>query len=295
MKFIKKNIILLMSSLFLISTGCKKENAGLLPVIETSVLLELTSVSTANSGGTITSEGSSKVKARGVCWSLKRNPTISDPHSEDGAGAGVFESKIHGMQPFATYYIRAYATNNEGTSYGSEKSITTKVSIGEFYKGGIVYDVSDNGEIFICSELDQSEGIIFGEVKRLYTTSGLSLKESNDTIISNTAETSTIAATLCKDLNLNGYNDWLLPSANDWSKIRKNLVYKGLGNFSNGSSYWSSTIWIKSQTFMQQTNKTNVIYCAELDNNVLAPTESTIPLSSGGSITKRVRAVRIEK
>ncbi len=293
MKLLQNNIILLISSLLFISIGCKKEiagllpNAGLLPVIETSVLLELTSVSTANSGGTITSEGSSKVKARGVCWSLARNPTISDTHTVDGDGAGVFESRIQGLQPFATYYIRAYATNDEGTSYGSERSITTKVSIGEFYKGGIVYGVSNNGEIFICSDKDQSDGIIFGKVKRIYTTNGLSLTEGNDTIIANTAETSTIAASLCKDLNLNGYNDWLLPSSVDWDKIDKNLFSKGLGNFSNGS-YWSSTVFI--------TNQTQSITFAELDDNVLSATLRTMPLTTGFTGgAKRVRAVRIEK
>jgi hypothetical protein len=287
MKLIKNNIILLISSLLFISIGCKK---GLLPVIETSVLTEATSSSTAISGGAITSEGSSKVIARGVCWSLARNPTISDSHTLDGVGAGVFESKIQGLRQLTTYYVRAYAMNDEGTSYGSEKSINTgKVAIGDVYGGGIVYDISNNGEIFICSPLDNSWNSNFGHVKRLYTTSGLSLKASNDTIIANTAEDPRLfpylAVFMCKDLNLNGYNDWLLPTADDWSKIHKNLSSKGLGKFDIDQSYWSSTVSIKSNT--------HVIYVAEFSNNGKTLNSSTIPLSTDG--IKGVRAVRIEK
>lgn len=284
MKLKQNNIILLISSLLFISIGCKK---GLLPVIETSVLTEATSSSTAISGGAITSEGSSKVIARGVCWSLARNPTISDTHTLDGVGAGVFESKIQGLRQLTTYYVRAYAMNDEGISYGSEKSINTgRAAIGEVYGGGIVYDVSNNGEIFICSPFNNSYFRMFGGVKRLYTTFGLSLKESNDTIIANTAETIfEYAASVCKDLDLNGYNDWLLPTADDWSKIHKNLSSKGLGRFDNNESYWSSTVSIKSNT--------HVIDVAEISNNGKTLNRSTIPLST--NVTNGVRAVRIEK
>jgi hypothetical protein len=125
-----KPISLLTLLLSVIFISCKKnEGNGLLPVIETGVVLEVTSDSIAKSGGTITSEGGSKVKSRGVCWSTNRNPTTSDQHTNDGSGAGVYDSYISNLAPLTTYYLRAYATNSKGTSYGTEKTFTTGISL----------------------------------------------------------------------------------------------------------------------------------------------------------------------
>ena len=88
---------------------------------------EVTAVatSTATSGGTVTSDGNAAVTARGVCWSTSQNPTISNSHTTDGNGTGSFTSSITGLTANTTYYVRAYATNENGTSYGEEKSFTT--------------------------------------------------------------------------------------------------------------------------------------------------------------------------
>ena len=77
------------------------------------------------SGGNITDDGGAAVTARGVCWSTSQNPTIADAHTTDGTDMGTFTSNITGLTPNTTYYVRAYATNFEGTSYGQEESFTT--------------------------------------------------------------------------------------------------------------------------------------------------------------------------
>ncbi len=46
----------------------------------------------AQSGGDVTSDGNGNVTARGICWSTTSNPTITDLHSSDGTGTGIFES-----------------------------------------------------------------------------------------------------------------------------------------------------------------------------------------------------------
>ncbi len=79
--------------------------------------------STASSGGNVTSEGSSSVIAKGVCWSLNPNPTIDDLKTIDGTDGGAYRSDISGINPDSTYYLRAYATNNNGTSYGAQSMI----------------------------------------------------------------------------------------------------------------------------------------------------------------------------
>jgi hypothetical protein len=82
----------------------------------------------ASSGGTITYDGGSPVTARGVCWSnTNQNPTVSDNKTIDGTGSGVFTSLITGLANGTTYYMRTYATNSVGTSYGNLSVFTTKV------------------------------------------------------------------------------------------------------------------------------------------------------------------------
>ncbi len=82
---------------------------------------------TAMGAGAITDDGKGTIIARGVCWSVSVNPTLeySDGYSEDGEGIGDFISSITGLTPGTTYYMRAYATNGAGTSYGEEHSFKT--------------------------------------------------------------------------------------------------------------------------------------------------------------------------
>jgi len=96
-----------------------------LAVVTTRPVSEITT-GTATAGGEITSDGGGAITARGVCWSANQNPTISDTKSNDGTGAGTFSSTIWGMNPNTTYYYRAYATNQAGTSYGNSVALTTK-------------------------------------------------------------------------------------------------------------------------------------------------------------------------
>lgn len=76
----------------------------------------------ATGGGNITSDGGCTVTARGVCWNTGGSPTVSDSHTTDGSGTGTFSSSITGLTCGNRYYVRAYATNSQGTSYGNEVS-----------------------------------------------------------------------------------------------------------------------------------------------------------------------------
>jgi hypothetical protein len=82
-------------------------------------------VSTATSGGNITYDGGFAVNVRGVCWSTSPNPTITDPHTSNGPGSGIFTSSITGLLHSTTYHVRAYATTSIGTFYGSDLFFTT--------------------------------------------------------------------------------------------------------------------------------------------------------------------------
>jgi hypothetical protein len=82
-------------------------------------------ITSAVTGGNITSDGGSEVTARGVCWNTTGNPTTADFKTEDGTGTGVFTSTLTGLSAGTTYYVRAYSVNMIGTSYGDEISFTT--------------------------------------------------------------------------------------------------------------------------------------------------------------------------
>lgn len=101
-----------------------KTIAVILPTISTRPISSLTTA-TAISGGNITSNGGATIIARGVCWSIFQNPTILNSNTTDGTGTGLFDSNIKELTPGKTYYLRAYATNFVGTSYGNEISFTT--------------------------------------------------------------------------------------------------------------------------------------------------------------------------
>lgn len=94
------------------------------PNVTTTAPYNETDVS-AISGGQVTNQGGSAVTARGVCWSTAPHPTISDARTNDGAGLGRFHSFLSDLEPLTEYYVRAYASNDAGTSYGEEYKFKT--------------------------------------------------------------------------------------------------------------------------------------------------------------------------
>ena len=113
-KFLKMSFLLL----FLYSCG-GNQPASTSPVIVTNVTSDIT-YTTATSGGEITDDGGEPISDRGICWSTNPNPTISD--NVLSATTDIFVSNIAGLgQHGGTYYVRAYATNAVGTSYGNQE------------------------------------------------------------------------------------------------------------------------------------------------------------------------------
>jgi hypothetical protein len=102
--------------------SCGKDEV-VLPTVTTAVVTNIVQ-SSAVGGGEVTNDGNGVV-TRGVCWSTAELPTIADNHTTDGTGVGTFTSQITGLAPNASYFIRAYATNSAGTSYGVQRDFHT--------------------------------------------------------------------------------------------------------------------------------------------------------------------------
>lgn len=120
----KKQLIIslkvLMPLLFVMMVSCKKDSVNTsekIPVVSTKEVTEIRQNS-ALSGGEIISDGGFSVTSRGVCWSVNPNPTIKNDTTIDGAGGGSFTSILKSLIPDTTYFVRSYATNEKGTSYG---------------------------------------------------------------------------------------------------------------------------------------------------------------------------------
>jgi hypothetical protein len=94
------------------------------PTITTTAVNNIAQT-TATSGGNITTDGGGAVTARGVCYSVAQSPTLANSYTSDGTGAGQYTSQLTNLLPGTTYYLRAYATNGAGTSYGAQVSFST--------------------------------------------------------------------------------------------------------------------------------------------------------------------------
>ena len=215
------------------------------PVLTTTTPTKITQDS-ALSGGTITSDKGLAVTARGVCYSTTTNPTIADSKTVNGIGTGAFVSNISNLLPNTTYYVRAYATNSDGTGYGDEKSFTTQtVSVGGIYKGGIVFYVDMLGQHgLIAAPTDQSTGAQWGcydVVDVMGTDTLIGKGKANTEAIITACTTAGTAAKICYDLVLNGYDDWFLPSKDELELAYQNLHKNGKGSFVDGLFYWSSS------------------------------------------------------
>lgn len=215
------------------------------PAISTS---EITAIdfSSFNCGGVINYDGGAVVSKRGVCWSTNSNPTIDlSTKTIDGNGTGNFSSVVSGLLPNITYYVRAYATNSEGTAYGNEIIFkTSSLKIGDFYQGGkiaYIFQYGENGYVegevhgLIVALNDQSIGARWGNDSSTGATArsiGWGMSNSLKIIYNN--GDGSYAAKICADLVVDNYSDWYLPSIDELSKLN-NI------NLTSGQGYWSST------------------------------------------------------
>ena len=93
------------------------------PMVRTDATTSIRSTA-ATGNGNIIDLGGSVVTAHGHCWSTTVNPTTADSKVDNGAGVvGAFTSAITSMTAGTAYYLRAYATNTQGTSYGNNDLI----------------------------------------------------------------------------------------------------------------------------------------------------------------------------
>lgn len=100
--------------------------APALPTVNTSPVTNITTTS-AVAGGEVINDGGGEVTARGICYSITRNPTILDNNVLIDSGIGAFVCNLSNLNRNTTYYVRAYATNSKGTAYGNQQVFKTLI------------------------------------------------------------------------------------------------------------------------------------------------------------------------
>ena len=98
-----------------------------LPRVETHAVTEITG-GAATAGGEVLDPGDSPVTERGLTWGRQRPLSLANSDGrlvDGGVGIGTFAGDLTGLASGATYAVRAYAINAQGTGYGEERIFTT--------------------------------------------------------------------------------------------------------------------------------------------------------------------------
>jgi len=223
---------------FGMSVRCLKNT---LPQVNTTSVTNVTP-SSALVTGEVISQGDQST-TRGFCYSTASNPTILNDTTVNGTGIGIYSGTLMNLTPSTTYYIRAYATNSLGTSYGSELNFTSSsITIGSNYAGGIVFYLDSTGQHgLVCAPSNQGT-LIWGcyGTDIVGTSTAFGTGQANTNLILSGCSTRPIAASVCDDLLFNGYSDWYLPSRDEMLLMLSNLHTQGIGGFLNTEYYSSS-------------------------------------------------------
>jgi len=106
------------------------EQAIVAPTVTTQAVTDITSV-TATGNGNVTSDGGATITERGVCWNTTGTPTTGDNKATSAGTTGVFTAGMAVLSPSTHYFVRAYAINSIGTSYGGQVEFDSAAELAE--------------------------------------------------------------------------------------------------------------------------------------------------------------------
>ena len=132
-----------------------------------------------------------------------RKTTINSSSVTNGSGLGSFSCEMTNLQNNTTYYVRAWARNTNGVSYGAERTFKTEVLPTFQYGGNTYYVAPDPGSIVSWNE----------------------------------------ANSYCNGLSIYGLSGWRLPTKDELLQMYAERTSIGGFDCSYlGTPYWSSTL-----------------------------------------------------
>ena len=221
-----------------------------LPVVSTNEVSSIEGTS-AECGGRLISSGGGDVTSRGVCWTGSGSlPSLDDSFTIDGSGFGDFISSITGLSPEATYRVRAYATNNVGTSYGEDFYFTTESGGGggdgtfTDSRDGNVYEYKHYGNqtwmmenlAYLPSVTPSSAGALEDPYYYVYGYEGSdvgSAKQANSYSNFGVLYNHESTKTACP-------SGWHVPIHEEWTELENYLISNGFGFGGSGDDIGKS-------------------------------------------------------
>ena len=205
------------------------------------------------------SDGGSTPTVSGTCWSrTEKMPTLENSvghTSNHPDNSGMFKDSLKGLSYNTKYYIRAYATNDAGSSYSQVDSfitLQTRFPAGTAAMGGAVLEVDSTGEHGLIVALPQYITTLAwaNEYTKIDGTSadfGTGLPNTQ-LIVSMLTYPNNTAAQYCQNLVAEGYDDWFLPSYEEMNYFRSNMSFMQWLNYP-WNLYWSSSEYSERTAF----------------------------------------------
>ena len=172
----------------------------------------------------------------------------------------------NGITPTTGLMVYNTTTNKpnfyNGTEWMNYDGTSAEPAVGDFHQGGVVFYLDGSGGGLICAVSDQSTGTEWG----CYNTgisgadgTAIGTGAQNTIDIEAGCATSGIAADICANLSLNGYDDWFLPSKDEISVMYQNRATINVTATANGGCsfctadcyYWSSSEDSNSYAWLQ--------------------------------------------
>ncbi len=99
--------------------------------------------------GEVIRDGGSEVTECGFCWGTEHNPTIEGLHTKASTGIGNYGCYFSGLERGQTNYVRAYAINEEGVTYGNELELIPDDSQMSWFSGTLpgLFSVSEDRQV----------------------------------------------------------------------------------------------------------------------------------------------------
>jgi len=231
---------------------------GCPPLVITDSIFSISGTNGGDSrigSGNVTNLGGSPVTARGLCYSTMQQPSLANSVMTAGSGAGIFSGSLTGLIPGTLYYVRAYATNAAGTSYGNQVSFMPLPAY-----------INSNNQVVTVHPTNNFSG------PWSTTQTFIGLQSGNDGAINTLAIVAnqgngSYAAKVCNDLVAFGYSDWYLPSFSELLVLNANKITFNMTL--NSSNYWSSNEYAGGgglATSLAQTHQFQSV-CCDAPNN----------------------------